>query len=498
LDQLRALVGLRWRMVRSPRARAGLSSLLATLAVLAVAGVLVGQSLPPSSRLFDLLLLLPTMFVVFAGLSLVPPLVAGGGNELFPDGQLVAYPITSRTMFLSGVVIAPLNLAWMLQVLMLLGAVAAVTARGPLVLLALVTTVAYIVLVTVAAQALGWASRGVRGSARGRTAFFTGLALLAVTAFTVVITGRTTDVFDRAPTRRVALGALAGAEGRLGSWFTTTLVLLVLIGATVHLGFRACDRALRLPAPRTRPELAPVVRRGPLPKPFLEIVAVDLSSVWRSTSLWRGLVALAVMPGGVTLLADPSWSSLALLPGLVASGAGLLFGVNAFCLDGSGAVFAASLPHPPRLNLLSKLFAIALTCLAMSVLSLAVAATRLDEAPVASDLVAVLGSVVCSAAVVVATCARLSVTKPHKADLRGPRDTPPPPAAMAVYSMQLALATTWAGLTLAGAGASGSLGAAVAACAAVLALAARSLVKTWRAWQDPGTRSRVVTTVAFG
>jgi len=118
--------------------------------------------------------------------------------------------------------------------------------------------------------------------------------------------------------------------------------------------------------------------------------------------------------------------------------------------------------------------------------------------PTTAETIALLGSVVGSSLLVVAACGRLSVERPHKADLRGPRDTPAPPATMAVYSMRLALGTTWAGLAFAGAAESGSVTAALAACVAVLAVAARSIARTLRGWSDPDTRSRVVTTVAFG
>src|SRR4051794_41953804 len=71
---------------------------------------------------------------------------------------------------------------------------------------------------------------------------------------------------------------------------------------------------------------------------------MDRASVWRSRSLRRGLLVLGILPGAAAALADLPWSSLVLLPALVSAGAGLLFGVNAFCLDGPGAVWLGSLP----------------------------------------------------------------------------------------------------------------------------------------------------------
>ena len=63
-------------------------------------------------------------------LAVVAPLTAGGGNELFPPDQLVAYPITARTHFLGGLVLAPVNLVWVLQIFALVAETAYLTAGG--------------------------------------------------------------------------------------------------------------------------------------------------------------------------------------------------------------------------------------------------------------------------------------------------------------------------------------------------------------------------------
>jgi hypothetical protein len=228
------------------------------------------------------------------------------------------------------------------------------------------------------------------------------------------------------------------------------------------------------------------------------LLAVDQSSVWRSTPLRRGCLVLAVLPGAVAMLAHPTWISLTLLPGLVAAGAGLLFGVNAFCLDGGGAVWVSTLPHPPRYTFLAKLLVVGQTCGLAVLMAMALAASQVRTLPSTAEVIAVVGSVLGSTLLVVAACGRLSVERPHKADLRGPRDTPAPPATMAVYSLRLALGTTWAGLAFGAAAASGSMTASLAASVAVLSVGARSLVGTFDRWRSPILRSQVVTTVGSG
>ena len=60
------------------------------------------------------------------------------------------------------------------------------------------------------------------------------------------------------------------------------------------------------------------------------------------------------MPGLVAIAGDLQWDMLTILPGLVASGGALLFGVNSWCLDGRGALWRDSLPVAARLVFVSR------------------------------------------------------------------------------------------------------------------------------------------------
>ncbi len=88
-EQLRALVALRWTMVRSRHARLGLAALAACVPLAVLGGALVAQVVPSGTR-FEASLVVPTIYLGFAVLSAVSPLTAGGGNELYPAEQLVA------------------------------------------------------------------------------------------------------------------------------------------------------------------------------------------------------------------------------------------------------------------------------------------------------------------------------------------------------------------------------------------------------------------------
>lgn len=498
MGQLGALVALRWRMVRTRRTRVGLAVLAGTVPALSLLAALGGARVPPGDRLTDILLLAPTTFVLFATLAVAAPMVAGGGNQLFPDEQLVGYPIRPAAVYGGSVLLSPLNLAWATQVVLLCFVTGAVTEHTPLAVLGLVTTFCYIALATVVGQTLAWLVVGMRQRSLGRRVARLGGWSLGAVALALLATGRTTEVLDASPTTQVVISAIKGSQGRYGGWLAVLLPLALGTLVAWHLGVRACAWALRRTSPLGRPELRPVVRRASRTSVLGALTVVDWASVWRSTPLRRGTLVLAVLPGAVGALADPSWPSLALIPGLVAAGAGLLFGVNAFALDGGGTVFVAAQPHAPWATLAAKVIVVAWTCLAAIALALVIAASQVDDAPTAAAAVAVVASALASTLVVTATCASMSVAHPHKADLRGPRDTPAPPATMATYSLQLALVTTWPALVFVGAAASGSLAAAVLALVAVVSLSVRSLLGTFRRWQRATDRSRVVTTVAFG
>ena len=81
------------------------------------------------------------------------------------------------------------------------------------------------------------------------------------------------------------------------------------------------DRQLRRPAGSPRSPLAGLVR-------------TDRGSVWRAVPMRRGLAVLADRPGRGRAGRQPGpGAQMTILPGLVASGGALLFGVNAWCLD---------------------------------------------------------------------------------------------------------------------------------------------------------------------
>ena len=491
--QLRALIALRGTMVRSRGGKVGFL-LLAMLVPLALVGAASAGQFIPEEQAFELSLVAPTVFLGFAILSVLSPLASGGGQDLYPPEQLVAYPVRASTQFLSGLAVLPLNLAWVTQLMTVVAAAFLLLPLAVSSLPAALVLGAYVLAVSAAGQLVAWFSIGLRRNRAGRSIVWGLVAVLAVGGILAVRFVGATDLLDASPTTRVVISVVNAGTGRSVEQLPTLTVLLALAAIALALGWRTCAWALHRPGDAgVFRESRPVRRR-----PDISLAMVDRASVWRSPSLRRGVLVLGLLPGGISAALGIDWTTLVILPGLVAAGAGLLFGVNAFCLDGTGAVWLASLPHDPALAIRAKTQVMAEACLGCVLLAVVAAALRVDRLPTSAELSALLCAIVVTIAAVVGTCLRFSTTRPHKAELRGPRDTPAPPGAMAVYSLRLAVGTTFLGLVLSGTAQLGIWWLPWLASIPAMLLAARRIVAAWSRWADPRTRSWVVTTVAAG
>lgn len=513
-----ALFALRWRMVRSRRVRTGLCVLgLVSLAFLAfIAATAAGAPLgrlandgptageifnpsAPINRTGEVLALLPSAMLAFALFSVIAPLAAGGGTELIPESELVAYPVQVRTLVRLSLLLTPLNIAWYFQVCILIAATS-YAERGPAgPLPPLGVLLVFLAACTAVGQAIGWTLVGVRRTRRGRLVTWSALGVALAVAGWLMSTDRVASLLDQAPTRLV-LDAQGQAVQAEPAALLTVGVLLVITVVGYLVAVRLAAWALRRPSdlgidgPLARP-----LRRRPDPKTELAaLVHVDRASVWRSPPLRRGLVVLALLPVAAAAVASLPWSSIALLPPLVSSGAALLFGVNALSLDGSGATWIATLPHDQSLVLRSKARVVLEVVGGAVLLVLIGASVRASTPPGAVDLLCAVGASVSCTAVVVATCMRLSVTRPHRAELRGARDTPAPPGTMAVYSARLALVTTVIGLVFSIGTFGGSVLMPLLVTAVLLGWAGVHWVRTQRIWADTERRSLVVARVSSG
>jgi hypothetical protein len=444
----------------------------------------------------DVLVLVPSLMTALLLTSVLAASSAGGGRELLPRQQAAAFPVGATTDHLGALLLAPLNITWLLQCWLLLSSVAYVVRAGPGLLLAQLVVLVWVAAATAIGQVVGWWLEWLRRGAHGEWAVRALWLVLLLAAALVLVAGRLVPLLEASPTVEVTAAALAAAtSGPSVTWLRTLSLLLVVLLVAVVAGAAlaaAVDR--RQPRDELREESRTRRPRTIAASDLTALLRTDRASVWRSVPLRRGLLLLAVGPGAVAAVGALPWAVLTTLPGLVASGGALLFGVNAWCLDGPGGVWRDSLPVPPRLAFTARAWVTAEVLALATVATVALAALRAGPAS-PGEVVAVGCSSVVVIAQVVAASLRWSLHRPYAVDLRSARAAPAPPLAMVGYSVRLAFATTLVGLVFSALSAVAPDWSLLVAVPFLLVSAAR-LVATSRRWEEPPTRSRVLATVA--
>jgi hypothetical protein len=234
----------------------------------------------------------------------------------------------------------------------------------------------------------------------------------------------------------------------------------------------------------------------PLPRSVLGLlIRADRASVWRSVPMRRGVLVLAIGPGLVAVFGNLPWSSMTILPGLVASGGALLFGVNAWCLDGRGALWRENLPVPASALFDARAWVLTEFLAAASLITIGIGALRAGV-PNAVEFSALVCTLLVVLLQVVGASMRWSQAHPYPVDLRSARATPAPPAAMVGYSARLAVSTTFTSLIFSGCAKVPDWRLSVVLAIPCLLWSGIRLARTAQRWQDPVARALVVTTTA--
>ena len=465
------------------------------LVVMAMAGPAYLGGDAPREDAGNILALLPSFCLGFLGLTIFSAIAAGGGREVVPREQGVAFPVSSTTDHLGALLLAPLNLAWFVQAVSLLGA--ASYALGPHHLWAYeLPLLVWVLVATALAQAVGWVAEGVRRGPHGPLVLRLFMLGVGATAVALVLSGRVATVLDHSPTVLLLRLVLAGAAGEWVACLLGTFALVAVGAAAVAAGARPARWALHRPM---REELRlESGRQQPRPSPRSDLMMalrLDRAAVWRSVPLRRGLAVLSVMPGAVALAGRLEWHMLAVLPGLVVSGAALLFGVNTWCLDGRGLLWRESLPMSSRLSFWSRVLVQLEVLLGSAAVTLVLAALGAGL-PTTGEVVAVLAGTAVVALQVVGASMRWSIARPFAADLRSARATPAPPVVMVGYSARLALVTTVTGLVFSGLAQLGDVPLILLVALCCLLWSGLRLERSAGRWVQPEIRSRVVGMVA--
>lgn len=500
----RAVVDVRhllWFRSASVRRKRAARSALVIFVVVTASIATVPAYLPGAGDLahsewaHDLMLLLPSALAGLLLLAIISSVASGGGRELLSREQGVAYPVSPTTDHLGALLMAPLNISWMLQAWILLGATAYSLGHRWLAGAQLIV-VLWVVFATAVAQILAWTVEWIRRRDRGPLVVRLLGVGVAIAIVWVKLLGLFGTLLDQLPTRRVLIGMVSAREGLFTQWLLTVLALLAGVLVAVVVGAIPAHLAARR-APRDGMRLETGVRpaRRTPASDLLMLIRVDRGSVWRAVPMRRGMMVLGLGPGLIALAGGLEWSMLTVLPGLVASGAALLFGVNAWCLDERGTLWRESLPVRPGTVFTARTIVLTEWLLAGSAMTVLLASLRAG-APTASEITALLCAWVVVTVQVVGGAMRWSNASPFSVDLRSARATPAPPVVMVGYSARLALTTTVTGLIFSGMARQPywnlTLGLA-------MPMVVWSLVRfswTRRDWIDPFRRARVVMTVA--
>jgi hypothetical protein len=487
------LMGFRARRARSRTSHRWVMGAMlgATLLVAVVPAFTPGAG--DSSRALSVLTLLPVGFAGFLAVAVISAVVSGGGRELLPRDQAAPYPISPTTDHLGALLLAPVNTAWLLQAWLLLGTAAYGVGVAWELATAQVVVVLWLLVATSIAQVVAWTMEAVRRRRHGIVVIRTlSVALLAAAAL-LHVRDQLVPILDRVPTLWFVIGAIDGFTWR---WALAVAVEVALVASATILGVVPAHFAARRAA-RDELRVESEIRESrPNPRSDLSaLVRTDRASVWRTVPMRRGLFVLAIGPGLVAIAGDLPWHAMTILPGLVASGGALLFGINAWCLDGRGGLWRESLPVSPQTVFTARAIVLAEFLLIASVITIVLASLRAGI-PSPPELAALAATLVVVTVQVAAAGLRWSARRPFAVDLRSARATPAPPGVMVGYSTRLAISTTFTSLVFSGLARTPSWEISVVLAIPFLAWSTARLVRTARAWTDPVQRARVVVSVA--
>lgn len=440
----------------------------------------------------DARLLLPAAMAGLLFLAIASAVASGGGRELLSREHAVAFPVSPTADHLGALLMAPLNIAWIIQAWVLLGATAYGVDRSSLAA-ALIGMFLWIGVATAVGQVVAWTVEAIRRTNHGIAIVRTIGVVLGAVAVSIQLTGNVGDLLDTVQTRWFVI---AFVDGFGWQWVGAIAVELAIFVVAVVLGaVPAHLAARRAPRDELRVETGNHTARPLARSPFAGLVRTDRASVWRAVPMRRGVAVLAVGPGLVALAGDLTWSQMTILPGLVASGGALLFGVNAWCLDHRGGLWRESLPVGSATIFAARAWVLAEFLLVASFTTIVLAGLRAGV-PTSSELAALLCTWVVVVLQVVSSAMRWSARRPFAVDLRSARATPAPPLVMVGYSTKLAVATTLTSLVFSGLARVDAWSMSVLVALPFVAWSVVRILHARDTWVDPVSRARVVTTVA--
>ena len=187
---------------------------------------------------------------------------------------------------------------------------------------------------------------------------------------------------------------------------------------------------------------------------------------------------------------------MTILPGLVASGGALLFGVNAWCLDGRGAAVAREPARAAADGVRRAGLGARRVPGVASLVTIVLAGAARRASPTPTSWPRWCARCWSSPLQVVGAALRWSPTHPYPVDLRSARATPAPPAGDGRLLGAAGAQTTFTGLIFSGARTCPDWRLSVLVAIPCLPGPASASRGPPDAWQDPVARALVVTTTA--
>ena len=161
------LIDFRTTTVRRPRAFAlGISVFVGLTVAAGTVPAMVEGAGSEEGYSLDAVLLIPAAMAGFMVIAIASAIASGGGRELLHREHAVIHPVSPTTDHLGALLLAPLNIAWLLQAWILMGITAYGVERRSL-LVAEIGIVIWIMAATAVGQVVAWTVEAIR---RTRTA----------------------------------------------------------------------------------------------------------------------------------------------------------------------------------------------------------------------------------------------------------------------------------------------------------------------------------------
>jgi hypothetical protein len=505
----RLLLRLRWRMVRTLRARLAITiggaAVFGALFIASSVGTMLRriaeQGQDTALTEFAVNYVLTVEQGEFGGVgalafgsavaaSLFAPFTGGSNAALAPSDDLAGLRPPRLHRYFDSIVTMSASTIGIIQLLTLTAVGSLLTLDGGRVGGMLFTWSMWPLLL-LASVAVAWAldlSQRALGR-RSRRAIFAGLAAAVALALALdPAHGKT--VFGLGT--RFSDTLHAAGSGQVGTTAAGLAVVAVLSTAFIVVGASLCQAALALPCV---PEgnTKEYRRRIPLSRhPRIVLFQILFAQVWRTGEARRAITTMTVVGIISAWFLGPSDRGSATLVIAIPLAVALAWGVNCFGILGTGMTWLAAQPHVMRRLLGATTLVQIMATLVVAILCWAppILAGRVDGAQVAT----LAAGLAASTALTTRSALTKAVMRPFRARLGSSGDSLIPPLTAINYTLRFVLWSGQIGIVVLGQG--GNRQIQIVLVAAILTWTTARYARLMWHWRQRSTQTRVVTVVS--